>query len=150
MNSPASDSQRWLDEFFRPHVVRLCAVMAVLVVCMPPEGLSVDLCPSIRWTNAPCPGCGLTRCGANLLRGQVGQAVNLNPFGLVIIPAVFALGSLALVPPRWLGQISDRIVLLAAGARVACFTLLTAFLIFGALRWLLVITGCARFPAQWF
>lgn len=151
MNGPAlSDSQRWLAGFFCPHVTRLCAVMAVLVVCMPPHGLSIELCPSVRWTQAPCPGCGLTRCGAHLLRGHVGQAVNLNPFGLFFIPAIFALGSLAFIPAHRLERVSRRFAPVAAPARVLWYTLLGAFVIFGVVRWFSVIIGWEEFPARWF
>lgn len=144
------DSQRWLAGFFCSHVLRLCAVLALLVACMPPQGLSVELCPAVRWTQAPCPGCGLTRCGANLVRGQVGQAVNLNPFGLLFIPGIFALGTLAFVPATWRDRIQDWLGSVAAPARLLWFTLLAAFVIFGVVRWFTVIIGWEEFPARWF
>lgn len=151
MNSASRpDSQRWLAGFFCPLVLRLCAVLALLVACMPPEGLAVELCPAVRWTHAPCPGCGLTRCGAHLLRGQVGQAANLNPFGLLFIPGMFALGSLALLPTPWLERIKSRLEPVAAPARILWYTLLAAFVIFGVFRWFSVIIGWEQFPARWF
>src|SRR3712207_7945107 len=45
------------------------------------DGLGVEMCAGKRLTNAPCPGCGMTRCGSNLVRGNVRRALQYHPLG---------------------------------------------------------------------
>jgi hypothetical protein len=55
-------------------------------------------CPVARFFHTPCPGCGTTRAGLALLRGDVHAALALQP----IAPAVFALVGALLVRALWL------------------------------------------------
>ncbi len=46
------------------------------------------LCPMAGLLGIPCPGCGLTRAGLALLRGDVSTALHLHPLSPVLIPLV--------------------------------------------------------------
>ena len=48
---------------------------------------SVSLCVFYHLTGRKCPGCGMTRAFANLLRGNWERALDYNPFA----PLMFAL-----------------------------------------------------------
>ena len=47
-----------------------------------------------------CPGCGGTRAGLALLRGDLAMALALNPFLVLALAALVAGGTAALVAPR--------------------------------------------------
>jgi hypothetical protein len=117
---------------------------------MPPEGLpGIDLCFFKRMTNLPCPGCGLTRCGSNLFRGNVERAAEYNPFGLAIIPLMAALGVLALVPRRWRERVRRRLTPWSTTCQRLLIAFTVAFVLFGLIRGLCVARGWIEFPTQW-
>ena len=69
------------------------------------------LCPVAYLSGYPCPGCGLTRAGLCLLRGDVRAAVALSPLSVLVVPFVIAmlartfalyLRGRSQLPPRWL------------------------------------------------
>jgi hypothetical protein len=53
-------------------------------------------CPLLRTTGVPCPGCGVSRSMAMLMRGNFGEAVRYHAFGPVFAGAgvVFIVASL--------------------------------------------------------
>ena len=57
----------------------LCAACAVAAVAIGARLLGVTLCPLRRFLGIPCPTCGTTRAVAALLRGNVREALALNP-----------------------------------------------------------------------
>ena len=68
------------------------------------------LCPFAFLSGLPCPGCGLTRAGFCLLRGDLGGAVAMSPLSPVVVPFValvvarafwLYLRGRAALPPRW-------------------------------------------------
>jgi hypothetical protein len=142
------DRSRWLDALLNDVTLRVCAVFTLAMVLMPPEGLGVEMCLSKRATEAPCPGCGMTRCGANLARGHFVRAVQYHPFGLLVVPAIAGLGLLGLAPRRWRqgarGWLAARRAL-----RPIWWVGLGGFFLFGIVRWVCVVTGVAGFPAGW-
>jgi hypothetical protein len=144
-----SAAQDWLVRLFSARNLWLCTVISVVVICMPPEGLSFDLCMYKNLTHAPCPGCGLTRSGANLVRGNFGRAIDYNPFGLVFMPTLFGLGLVALLPQSVRQAISNRLLPWAKPLWWACWLLLIAFVLHGVVRTIAVICGWATFPASW-
>jgi hypothetical protein len=140
----------WPNRNFPDGLLRLCALLTVGLICMPPEGLpGIELCLFKRLTNIPCPGCGLTRCGSNLVRGNVVRATEFNPFGLAIIPVMVGMGVLGVLPRRW----RERARRVMAPYGVACQRLLLvftiAFVLFGLIRGFGVWRGWLEFPAQW-
>lgn len=50
-------------------------------------------CPFVMVTGLPCPGCGLSRAGFCLLRGEFADAWYLNPFiyGIAFLAAAFVI-----------------------------------------------------------
>jgi len=100
--APPPKPRTWLDRSLTDLHLRICAVLTLGLFVMPAEGLpGVELCMFKRTTNLPCPGCGLTRCGSNLVRGNVARATEYNPFGLIIIPVMAGMGAMAVLPARW-------------------------------------------------
>lgn len=118
---------------------------------MPPDGVSfLDICLCKNITHAPCPGCGITRSGSNLVRGDLAKMMNYNPFGVVIVPLIFALGILGLLHTSWRNEVRRRLMPLAGVLRIAYFATIAGFLGFGLVRWFCVYNGWLDFPATWF
>jgi len=133
--APPPKPRTWLDRALTDLHLRICAVLTLGLIIMPAEGLpGVELCMFKRTTNLPCPGCGLTRCGSNLVRGNVARAFNYNPFGLIIIPVMAGMGVMAVLPGRW----RDRIRRFQAAHSTALHRFLIVFTIgfalFGLIR----------------
>lgn len=128
--------------------LRLCCVIALVFVLMPAEGVSwLDWCWCSRFTGAPCPGCGLTRSCANVVRGHFVRAFNYHPFGLVMGPAALCLALLTLAPTARRDAFHEAI----QDARAQGFLWVAGilFLAFGAWRWLAVWSGWQQFPSHW-
>lgn len=67
------------------------AGLAVLAAWIPPDDGSLSICLTRRGLGLPCPGCGLTRGLAHLLRGDLGRAMALHPLApLVALDAAAA------------------------------------------------------------
>jgi hypothetical protein len=144
-------SRTWLDRALTDLHLRICAVLTVGLFVMPVEGLpGVELCMFKRSTNLPCPGCGLTRCGANLVRGNLERAFDYNPFGLVIIPMMIGLGVIGLLPKRWrCAALRTRVTRSTTYNRtLIAFTV--GFVLFGVVRSYCVFKGWDTFfSAVW-
>ncbi len=100
----------WASMAVSDTFLRLCLVFTIGFTLMPSEGIGYELCASKRLTNAPCPGCGMTRCGSNLVRGNVVRAFQYHPLGVIFIPICAALGVAALLPRRWREGLRARLV----------------------------------------
>ena len=80
----------------------LCVLFVIAALCVVPsdDGLYVTVfgkavktqCIMMQKVGMPCPSCGCTRSCALLMRGEVGEAVQRNPSGLVVIAFVLAVG----------------------------------------------------------
>jgi hypothetical protein len=149
MTEAVPERNQWLWFMLADVHVRACAVFTVAMLLMPPEGLGVDLCPSRLVTRAPCPGCGMTRCGSNLARGQFRRAVQFHPLGPVAVPAIAALGILAVLPRRWRAAVRAALMRRAALLTPLYWLGVFAFVFFGVIRWSAVCLGLAHFPATW-
>ncbi len=146
--TPPTSSRResWLEFFLSDLNLRFCALFTLLFVCLPPEGLSVELCLSKRLTDAPCPACGMTRCGSNLVRGRPVRALQYHPFGVVVLPVITLLGLLALFPRRWREAVRTVLLPWADPLRPVYHLALAVFLLYGLVRWALVFGGWVEFP----
>src|SRR5690349_17157596 len=134
MSRAAGRGRFWLRQFLNDTFLRACAVFTVVCALMPPEGLGVELCPCQRLVHAPCPGCGMTRCGSCLVRGHVHEALRYHPLGAVLIPAGAALGLLGVAPRRWRSRVRTHVVLWGASLRPLYLLTLLGFVAFGVVR----------------
>ena len=101
----------------------------------------VTLCPTAGLTGFPCPGCGLTRAGLELLRGRVAQAWAYHPLIFVVGPAValylMVLTIDAFWPLAWFRTSSTQ-------HRVSLAGLMLAILLFGV--WIARFAGAFGGP----
>jgi hypothetical protein len=68
--------------------VLLCAALLIY----PPTRFSFyPICPIHQFLGIDCPGCGATRALAALLRGHLTEALRLNAFFVLLLPAALAL-----------------------------------------------------------
>jgi hypothetical protein len=146
-----SRPQRWLTQLFRDGSVQwACVVFSVLVLITPPDGCPLlDCCPLHRLTDAPCPVCGMTRSGANLVRGDLARAVDYHPFGPIIVPLLGLLGVLALVPGERRERVAQALRPWALPLYSIYLFLLAGLVVFGVARWYRVWQGWQTFPAMW-
>jgi hypothetical protein len=149
MSEAVGKRHKWLRLMLTDGNLRACAVFALVMLLMPPEGLGVDLCMSQQMVHAPCPGCGITRCGSNLARGHFVRAAQLHPFGLVVVPLIVTLGVMALLPRRWRAGLRAAVMRRAALLRPLYLVGLWAFLTYGVVRWGAVLLGLTQFPATY-
>ncbi len=149
MAQAVREPHRWLRLMLGDAQLRIRAVFTLVMVLMPPEGLGIDLCMSQVYFHAPCPACGVTRCGSNLARGRFERAAQFHPFGPVIVPLIAAMGLLALAPRRWRDAVRAALMRRAALLRPLYWLSIAAFTVFGVARWTTVLLGLTRFPAGW-
>ena len=84
-------AESWLSRLFLLAVA--CAGLLTYILGLKPEDLALLPCPIHYVTGIECPGCGITRACIALARGDIGHALNSNPFslGLVLLAGGFAL-----------------------------------------------------------
>jgi hypothetical protein len=89
---------------------RLCGafLLAAALALIGPDRLArgPQMCLISVIIRRPCPGCGMTRAAAALLRGDVRRAVRTNPR---IIPAAIAGGAMLLNDVRLLARHSKAV-----------------------------------------
>lgn len=72
----------------------LLTLLVVGTIVLAAHAAGIVLCPLRRFFGIPCPGCGSTRALILLLRGNVADAVAMNPMAVALV---------ILVPIWWLG-----------------------------------------------
>lgn len=88
----------------------LLAVVVILTIGLW-QGWKLWNCTFADVTGLPCPGCGLTRAGSALLRGDWQSAVQFHPFSpLFAILGLFVAAG-ALLPLAWVRQLAARVTL---------------------------------------
>jgi Protein of unknown function (DUF2752) len=103
--------------------ILLCAGL----VAYPPDRTAFyPLCPAYQYFGIFCPGCGATRALAALLHGRCADAMRLNAFFVLLLPALLA-GALesyrrALQPGRFRWPQPPAGALYATLAAAAFFT----------------------------
>jgi hypothetical protein len=58
-------------------------------------------CPVLHTFGVPCPGCGLTRAIALLVKGQWHASFTMHAFGPVFLLALVLIGAAAVMPDRY-------------------------------------------------
>lgn len=59
-------------------------LVAMAALAAIPANAGLTICPFALATGTACPGCGLTRAGASLMRGDLGGALAYHPLVLVV------------------------------------------------------------------
>lgn len=83
-----------------------------------------------------------------MLRGNFRRAWQYHPLGYLFIPVLFVLAGLSLLPATIRGGLARQC---ARHERVLCLVnsvLLGSFLLFGVVRFLLVLAGVLAFPSN--
>ncbi len=146
----SSEKRFWLASLIASRQSRWCILIVLALALLPPEkGLGVNLCMMHRVTGAPCPGCGMLRCGSNLVRGNFRRAFDFNPFGFVLYPVLFGLVCLSLLPDAVRGAFAQRLMLWQRALNIANLTFWIALFVFGMARWAAVMGGLMSFPPNW-
>ncbi len=146
---PTSD---WLGLALHDVFWRASAGFVFFFCLVPPEGIpGFEMCASMRFSHAPCPGCGMTRCGSNLIRGNYYRAFQYHPLGVVVIPLSLTFAAFAFTPRSWREAVRGKLARMPRPySRVLFWVALLVFFGFGALRWGLVLTQQMNFPLDGF
>ena len=137
----------WLAGWLRSRKLMWLILVALYVIAQPPEkGLGVDLCTMHRTTGLPCPGCGMTRSGANIVRGNFVRAFQYHPLGFVLIPTLFFLTAMSLMPAPIRDLVAQRFERRKKIFRAIELVVLIAFVAFGVIRIILVAAHVIEFP----
>lgn len=89
------NQKKWLTETIRMLKADLWSIRYVILVLAAYFFLAWKVryssCPFVMVTGFPCPGCGLSRAGFSLLRGEFLRAWAFHPFiyGIVLLVIVF-------------------------------------------------------------
>lgn len=147
---PRPEQRWWLSAFLASRQPRLMLLVLLAVAVMDPrEGLGYELCGVKRLTGAPCPGCGVTRSGTNLLRGDVRRAFNFNPFGLILHPILIGLCAFSVLPGALRRAFALKLLPWQRVVNTTNIAFWSVFFLFGAVRWLLVMAHLLTFPPEW-
>lgn len=95
--------------------------------------IGLPACSVMAVLHRPCPGCGLTTSVSFALRGRWSEAFRAHPFGPPLV-VVASLGA-ALALWGWLAGV--RVSVGTRRMDLAAIAFLTAFLLYGAARFLL-------------
>jgi hypothetical protein len=92
----------------------------------------------------------MTRSGANMVRGNFGQAFDWHPLGFILHPILFGLAVLSVLPYSVRDAVARGISRQARWLRWAEAVFMIAFLVFGVVRFILVFSKLMTFPGSWF
>jgi hypothetical protein len=147
LEAPLAKHGAWVHQLFGDAVLRLSGLATLILLCMPPDGIpGVELCYFRHLTGLPCPGCGLTRSGAHLFRGHLGQSIGYHPFGLLIFPAMAVLGMVGLAPRPWRQAVRRELAHRRWGLEMIFWVVGISLIIFGLVRCFWVWQGLVEFP----
>jgi hypothetical protein len=144
---PRAEQRWWPGTILLGPLPRLgLLVVLVLLVIDPESGMGFELCAFRRMTGGPCPGCGMTRSGANLLRGHVGRAIDYHPFGVVLLPVLIGLCAFSLLPFAVRRSATGRLMSRQRVLNILVAVFVFAFVAYGLVRWVAVMNGAMAFP----
>jgi hypothetical protein len=114
-----------------PKDARVLAGLGFLHLVLAYVGFSGWRCPIFLATGVPCPGCGLTRGTAALLRGDWKAMVEAHLFAPVFLGAAVITGITALVPETWRKRIIDWIEKIEGQTQIALLIIISLFVYWG-------------------
>lgn len=71
----------WQSKY--PEILGILLILAYVALAR--ELLPIPLCPSVIFSDVPCPTCGITRSMWNIFHGDWIQAYQLNPLGFLAV-----------------------------------------------------------------
>jgi hypothetical protein len=88
--SPEPASRRHAHLALAAVLSALAATSALLYRFPPTHYGFYPVCPIHQYTGWLCPGCGMTRALAALLRGNLREALHWNPLIAIVVPGLIA------------------------------------------------------------
>ncbi len=142
---------RWLfapvvAPLLRQRGVSLClAIAGALQVGLTLQHAPAISCPFLEVTGVPCPGCGVSRACAALVRGHWQQSVQLHVFAPLFLVAIGLFAMAAALPNRRREAMAARIEAAEARSGVTIL-LLTGLMLYWLVRLLYGHIDFARLP----
>ena len=94
--------------------------------------LPVDLpCPVLTVTGVPCPACGLTRLAHAVVHGRLGDALSVDPAGVLLLAIVGVVAAVHLLGRAGVG----------AGRPIPSRAVVAALVVVTALHWGTTLSG---------
>jgi hypothetical protein len=150
LEAPSAKPGAWVHQLFGDAMLRLCGLGTLILLFMPADGIpGVELCYFRSMSGLPCPGCGLTRSGAHLLRGHLAQSIGYHPFGLLIFPPMVVLALVGLAPRPWREAVRRELAERRWGLEMVFWVVGVSLIIFGLVRCFWVWQGRVEFPTVW-
>jgi hypothetical protein len=119
------------------------AVVVAAAFVLPGNGTGFfPTCWSRSLLDLPCPGCGLSRSLASITHLELGDSLAYHPFGLLIFALLCAVLAVSLSPERIRAAVAAWLDARDARVRRVYLTGVTAFLVFGFGRF--VVVGLAN------
>ncbi len=100
-------------------------------------------CPLLHALGIPCPGCGLTRAIASLLRGDVRTSLRFHAFAPIFVLALMLIGAAALLPESLRARMIADVDLLERRTGISTL-LLAGFIIYWLARLLVLQSAFAQ------
>jgi len=128
---PKSNQAVFASVIRNPRDSRLLAGFVFIHLALGYFGIPLWDCPLLLATGVPCPGCGLTRGTAALLRGDWRSMAESHLFAPVFLGAAVITGITALVPETWRERIIDHIERIEKRTRITLLIMVSLFLYWG-------------------
>jgi hypothetical protein len=110
---------------------RVLVLIGILHLILASVGFSGWSCPILLATGVPCPGCGVTRASAALLKGDWRNMASLHIFAPVLLAVLVLSGFIAFLPDELRARVIDRIELIELRTNLSLIFLLSLFLYWG-------------------
>jgi hypothetical protein len=124
----------------------LAALLVALV--MPSEGFGVSLCGLYQTLGLPCPACGMTRSVSCFLHGKWGLSWAFHPLGWLAALSGIGLASSLAWPRAWRQGALCWLDRHRFGVWAGFWTLLGVWVLYGAVRIALIVSGAWSFPPK--
>jgi len=146
VSDPVGERAHPYDVLFGPWSVGVAAAVVLLAIWGTvtdgrPESWGIKLCWFRQVSGLPCPGCGLTRSVCRLAHGQIGEAMSLHPFSLLLLPFSLVAVTSPGWPAAWKVRLREALGRRRRGFERIYNALVAAFVVFGVLRTLGVAAG---------